>query len=43
VGRHLTERLFRPGRAIDWRHAVREVCGTPFSAADFIDELAGRA
>lgn len=43
VGRHLTERLFRPGRAIDWRQAVREVCGTPFSAADFIDELAGRA
>ncbi len=42
VGRHLTERLFRPGRAVDWRHAVRDVCGAPFSSTTFVDELAGR-
>lgn len=42
VGDWLTERLFRPGRSVDWRRAVRESSGRALSAAALIAELERR-
>lgn len=41
VGAWLSERLFRPGKSIDWREAVRRASGRPLAPEAFVAELAG--
>ena len=40
VGAFLIERLFRGGRALDWRATLRQATGGALSAAAFVEELA---
>jgi peptidyl-dipeptidase A len=42
VGTFLREKLYRSGRALDWRRTLEEATGRPLDPAAFIDELAGR-
>lgn len=42
VGQYLIERLYRTGKAMDWRDTLKQATGGALSAAAFVDELAGR-
>jgi len=42
VGRYLSERLFRSGRALPWPDTVRQATGRELDPEAFIAELAGR-
>jgi peptidyl-dipeptidase A len=42
VGAFLIERLYRSGKAMDWRDTLRQATGGALSASAFVDELAGR-
>jgi peptidyl-dipeptidase A len=41
VGKHLIEHLYRPGRSLDWRAALRRATGEDLSPAAFIAGLEG--
>jgi peptidyl-dipeptidase A len=41
VGAFLRERLFRRGKSMDWREAIRAVTGRPLEPTAFVAELAG--
>jgi peptidyl-dipeptidase A len=41
VGRYLTEHLYRFGKSVDWREAVRRATGRGLEPAAFVNELAG--
>jgi peptidyl-dipeptidase A len=43
VGAFLQQRLYRTGKALDWRDTVRQATGRPLSVAAFVEDLAGRA
>jgi peptidyl-dipeptidase A len=40
VGAFLVERLYREGRAYDWRETLRRATGGALSAAAFVEDLA---
>ena len=42
VGEYLIRELYRPGKSIDWREAIRHATGAPLNVSAFVDELAGR-
>jgi peptidyl-dipeptidase A len=43
VGAFLEQRLYRTGKALDWRDTVRQATGQALSVAAFVEGLAGRA
>lgn len=43
VGAWLVERLYRPGKLVDWREAVRSSSGKPLGPDAFVSELAGES
>jgi peptidyl-dipeptidase A len=43
VGAHLEEKLYRAGKSVDWREAIRRATGRALTPAAFVDELTGRA
>jgi peptidyl-dipeptidase A len=40
VGRYLIEHLYRPGKSVDWREAIRRATGEPLNPAAFVAGLA---
>ena len=42
VGSALIDRLYRGGKSLDWREAIRRASGQELSPAAFVDDLAGR-
>jgi peptidyl-dipeptidase A len=43
VGAFLEQRLYRTGKALDWRETLRQATGQTLSVAAFVEDLAGRA
>ncbi len=43
VGAFLVSRLYRSGKALDWRATLRQATGRHLDVAAFVEELAGRA
>jgi len=40
VGRYLIDHLYRPGKSLDWREAIRQTTGEPLNPAAFVTGLA---
>jgi peptidyl-dipeptidase A len=42
VGAHLEQHLYRPGKSVDWREAIRRATGAPLDSTAFVEEISGR-
>ena len=42
VGAELIEKLYRPGKSVDWRGAIARATGSPLDAAAFAREISGQ-
>jgi len=42
VGEYLIQKLYRPGKSVDWRAAIAGATGAPLDVSAFVNEISGR-